>query len=43
LPESVIDDPGAAEAQHVIRSCSSNVASSETIELILRRPGGRGI
>ncbi len=42
LPESVIDDPALAEAKHVIRSCSSNVASDETIELILRRPGGRG-
>ncbi len=32
--------PNTAEAEHIIRSCSSNVTSGETIELILRRPGG---
>ncbi len=42
LPERIINDPESAEAEHLIRTCSSNVAGDETIELILRRPSGRG-
>jgi diguanylate cyclase (GGDEF)-like protein len=37
LATRVVADPEAAEAEDLIRSCSSALASGETIELLLRR------
>ena len=43
LATRVVADPEGAEVDNIIRACSSDVASGETIELLLRRPmGGRG-
>jgi two-component system sensor histidine kinase ChiS len=37
LATRVTQDPEAAEVENIIRSCSSDVTSGETIELLLRR------
>ena len=42
LATLVSADPEAAELDNIIRSCSSDVTSGETIELLLRRPTSRG-
>src|SRR5262249_47339464 len=42
LAMRVASDPEAAEVENVIRTCSSDVTSGETIELLLRRPMSRG-
>jgi diguanylate cyclase (GGDEF)-like protein len=41
LATVVASDPEAAEVDNLIRSCSSDVTSGETIELLLRRPVNR--
>jgi diguanylate cyclase (GGDEF)-like protein len=42
LATLVTADPEAAEIDNLIRSCSSEAASGETIELLLRRPASGG-
>lgn len=37
LADRIVADPEAAEAESLIRTCSSQIASGETIELLLRR------
>jgi diguanylate cyclase (GGDEF)-like protein len=41
LATRVVADPEGAEVENLIRTCSSDVASGETIELLLRRPLSR--
>ena len=40
LATRIVADPEGAEADNLIRTCSSEVASGETIELLLRRSRG---
>jgi len=42
LATRVAADPESAELENLIRACSSDVTSGETIDLLLRRPIGRG-
>jgi diguanylate cyclase (GGDEF)-like protein len=42
LATRVTADPEAAETDNIIRTCSSDVTSEETIDLLLRRPMTRG-
>jgi diguanylate cyclase (GGDEF)-like protein len=41
LATRIVADPESAEIDNLIRACSSDLTSGETIELLLRRPMGR--